>query len=364
MRLGIIGGGQLGRMLALAGYPLGVRSTVLEPGAGSSAAQVCGHIAGEFDDLRALYELAQASDAVTFEFENVPVESARWLAERVPVFPPPQALEVSQERLAEKRFFQSLGIPTPPFAPIETEADFRTAVAEIGLPAVLKTRRFGYDGKGQAVIRTPQEADAAWQKLGGRPLILEGFVQFDRELSLVAVRGRDGQIVTYPLIENVHLDGILHRSIAPAPNLGEELGERAAEFASRVLTELNYVGVLTIEWFQDGPRLLANEMAPRVHNSGHWTIEGALTSQFENHVRAVCGLPLGRTDAVGASAMYNFIGSVPPSAAVLANPDAHLHLYGKGPRPGRKVGHVTLRAATATELHERLPEWDAQFARG
>ena len=363
MKLGILGGGQLGRMIALAGYPLGVSSTVLEPAAGSSAAQVCGHIAGEFDDHRALYDLAKASDVVTFEFENVPVESARWLAERVPVYPPPRALEVSQERLVEKKFFESLGIPTPPFAGIETEADFRRAVTDIGLPAVLKTRRFGYDGKGQAVIRTPADADAAWPRLGGRPLILEGFVPFDRELSLIAVRGRDGQIVTYPLIENTHIEGILHRSVAPAPDLGEELAERAAEFASCVLTELDYVGVLTIEWFQDGPRLLANEMAPRVHNSGHWTIEGALTSQFENHARAVCGLPLGRTDAIGFSAMYNFIGTVPTAPVVLANPDAHLHLYGKSSRPGRKVGHVTLRAESRSELEAKLPEWDVQFAR-
>ncbi|MCI0704739.1 MAG: ATP-grasp domain-containing protein, partial [Planctomycetia bacterium] len=194
-------------------------------------------------------------------------------------------------------------------------------------------------------------------------LILEEFVPFDRELSLIAVRGRDGQIVTYPLIENTHLDGILHRSIAPASNTGEELTERAAEFASRVLTELDYVGVLAMEWFQDGPRLLANEMAPRVHNSGHWTIEGALTSQFENHVRAVCGLPLGRTDAVGFSAMYNLIGEVPRAAEVLMNSDARLHLYGKSARPGRKVGHVTLRAGSASELQEKLPGWDEQFAR-
>jgi 5-(carboxyamino)imidazole ribonucleotide synthase len=364
MRIGILGGGQLGRMIALAGYPLGASCTVLEPAGGSSAAQVCGHVAGEFDNYQALYELARASDVVTYEFENVPVESARWLAERVPVFPPPRALEVSQERFAEKQFFTSLGIPTPPFAAIETESDFRAAVAEIGLPAVLKTRRFGYDGKGQAVIRTLVEAEQAWLKLGGRPLILEGFVPFDRELSLIAARGRDGQIVTYPLIENTHLDGILHRSIAPAPDTGEELTERAAEFVSRVLTELDYVGVLAVEWFQDGPRLLANEMAPRVHNSGHWTIEGALTSQFENHVRAMCGLPLGRAEAVGCSAMYNFIGTVPAAAQVLANPDAHLHLYGKSSRPGRKVGHVTLRAGSAGELRDKLPEWDEQFARG
>jgi 5-(carboxyamino)imidazole ribonucleotide synthase len=364
MNLGILGGGQLGRMIALAAYPLGVTSRVLEPGAGSSASQVCAQISGEFDNYQALYELAKNSDVVTFEFENVPVESARWLAERVPVFPPARALEVSQERLAEKQFFASLGIPTPPFAPIETEADFRAAIAQIGLPAVLKTRRFGYDGKGQAVLRTHADADEAWQRLGGRPLILEGFVPFDRELSLIAVRGRDGQIATYPLIENVHINGILHRSIAPAPNTGEELTERAAEYASRVLIELNYVGVLTIEWFQDGARLLANEMAPRVHNSGHWTIEGALTSQFENHVRAVCGLPLGRTDTVGFSAMYNFIGTVPPAHAVLANPDAHLHLYGKSSRPGRKVGHVTLRASSEEQLRDKLPDWDTQFARG
>jgi 5-(carboxyamino)imidazole ribonucleotide synthase len=363
MRVGIIGGGQLGRMLALAGYPLGLRSTVLEPGEESSAGQVAPQIFGEFDDFRVLYELARASDVVTFEFENVPVESARWLAERVPVFPPPRALEVSQERLAEKQFFASLGIPTPPFAAIDSREQFDAAVRDIGLPAVLKTRRFGYDGKGQAVLRSQDDCEAAWTRLGGRPLILEGFVSFDRELSIIAVRSREGQIATYPLIENEHRDGILHRSLAPAGNLGEELGERAAEYASRVLTELEYVGVLTIEWFQDGPRLLANEMAPRVHNSGHWTLDAAFTSQFENHMRAVCGLPLGRCDAVGHAAMYNFIGSVPPAVEVLANLDARLHVYGKTARAGRKVGHVTLRAGSVEELAEKLPEWDRQFER-
>jgi len=364
MRVGILGAGQLGRMLALAGYPPGIRCTVYDPAKESCASQVCDQIVGEFDDFQALYQLVQASDLVTYEFENVPVESARWLAERVPVYPPPRALEVSQERLAEKEFFQSLGIPTPPFAAIDTRKDFDNALREIGLPAVLKTRRFGYDGKGQAVIQTTVEAEAAWQRLGGRPLILEGFVPFDRELSLIAVRCRDGTVVTYPLIENIHRDGILHRSIAPAGSTGEELTERATEYATRVLSELNYIGVLTIEWFQDGARLLANEMAPRVHNSGHWTIEGAFTSQFENHIRAVCGLPLGRTDAIGFSAIYNFIGEVPATSKVLANPDAHLHIYGKNPRPGRKVGHVTLRAGSAEELAEKLPEWDKEYERG
>lgn len=363
MKLGILGGGQLGRMLALAAHPLGITSTVLDPGADPCAAAVAGHVRGEFDDHQALYELVKRSDVVTYEFENVPVESARWLAERVPVFPPPRALEVSQDRLAEKTFFHSLGIPTPPFAAIDTRKEFDAAVKEIGLPAVLKTRRFGYDGKGQAVLRTPADAEVAWEKLGGRPLILEGFVPFDRELSVIAVRGRYGELAVYPLIENEHRGGVLHRSLAPASATGEELTERATDFAASVLTELDYVGVLTVEWFQDGPRLLANEMAPRVHNSGHWTIEGADTSQFVNHVRAVCGLPLGPTTPVAHSAMYNFIGAVPPAAEVLADPAARLHDYGKEPRPGRKVGHVTLRAASADELADRRPEWDRRFDR-
>jgi 5-(carboxyamino)imidazole ribonucleotide synthase len=363
MRVGILGAGQLGRMIALAAYPLGVRCTVFDPAKESCAGQVCNQIVGEFDDYQSLYQLVEASDVVTYEFENVPVETAQWIAERVAVFPPPKALEVSQERLMEKEFFQSLGIPTPPFAAIDTRREFDHALREIGLPAVLKTRRFGYDGKGQAVIHTSAEAEAAWDRLGGRPLILEGYIPFDRELSVIAVRGRDGATAVYPLIENVHRDGILHRSIAPALETAEELTERATEYATRVLSELNYVGVLTIEWFQDGARLLANEMAPRVHNSGHWTIEGAFTSQFENHVRAVCGLPLGRTDAIGFSAMYNFIGAVPLSGDVLANPDASLHIYGKNHRPGRKVGHVTLRASSGEELTEKLPEWDSAFER-
>ena len=363
MRVGILGGGQLGRMLALAAYPLGVRCTVLDPAAEACAGQVCPHVRGDFDDFQALYQLVQVSDVVTYEFENVPVESVRWLAERVPVYPPPRALEVSQDRIAEKSFFRDQGIPTPAFAAVDERHDFDAALRAIGMPAVLKTRRFGYDGKGQAVIHTPADADRAWEKLGGRPLILEAFVPFDRELSLLAVRGRDGHAVTYPLVENEHRDGILHRSVAPAGDAAEELNERAAEYAARVLAELDYVGVLAIEWFQDGPRLLANEMAPRVHNSGHWSIEGAHVGQFENHVRAVCGLPLGRADAVGWSAMFNFIGTVPPAADVLGHPDAHLHDYGKAARPGRKVGHVTLRAGSAEELAEKLPEWSRAFDR-
>lgn len=361
MRLGILGGGQLGRMIALAGHPFGVRATVLDPAKDPCAAQVCSHIAGEFDDLQALYQLAQQSDAVTFEFENVPVESARWLAERVPVFPPPRALEVSQDRLVEKTFFRNLGVPTPPFAAVDSRDQFDVAVREIGLPAVLKTRRFGYDGKGQVVIRDAGHTDAAWEALSGRPLILEGFVPFDREVSLLGVRGRDGRTVFYPLVENEHREGMLYRSLAPAPDAAEELTERAAEYTLRVMEALDYVGVLAVEWFQDGGQLLANEMAPRVHNSGHWTTEGAVTSQFENHIRAVLGLPLGSTAAVGHSAMFNLIGRKPAFADVLAVPNAHLHWYGKDPRPRRKVGHVTLSADTPSERDIQAQEWEQRY---
>ena len=361
MRVGILGGGQLGRMIALAGHPLGVTCTVLDPADDCCAAQVCRHIRGEFDgDYAALYELVQASDVVTYEFENVPVETARWLAERLPVYPPPRALEVCQDRVTEKRFLQSLGVPTPPFAAVETRAEFDAALAAIGLPAVVKTRRFGYDGKGQAVLRTPADIEAAWERLSGRPLILEGFVPFDRELSLIAVRDAVGDVVTYPLIENWHVDGILHRSVAPAPNVSDGLYELAVTHAQRVLAELNYVGVLTLEWFQRGPELLVNELAPRVHNSGHWTIEAAETSQFENHLRAVCGYPLGSAAATRHAAMYNFIGKILPVADVLGEANAHLHRYGKADRPGRKVGHVTVCDARPLDL----PPLDAKFARG
>ncbi len=361
MRVGILGGGQLGRMLALAGHPLGVTCTVLDPADDCCASQVCAHIRGEFEgDYAALYELVRASDVITYEFENVPVETARWLAERLPVYPPPQALEVCQDRVAEKRFLQSLGIPTPPFAAVETRAEFDAALADIGLPAVLKTRRFGYDGKGQAVVRTPADAEAAWERLSGRPLILEGFVPFDRELSLIAVRDAAGDICTYPLIENWHVEGVLHRSVAPAAGVTDDLYELAVTSAERLLTALNYVGVLTVEWFQHGPRLLVNELAPRVHNSGHWTIEAAETSQFENHLRAVCGYPLGSAAATRHAVLYNFLGTVPPVASVLSEPNAHLHRYGKADRPGRKVGHVTICDAVPPDL-TRL---DAEFTRG
>ncbi len=346
MHIGILGGGQLARMLALAGHPLGCQFRVLEPAAECPAAVVAEHVRGEYDDYQALYRFCQGLDAVTYEFENVPVETARWLAERLPVYPTPKALEVGQERVAEKTFFQNLGIAVPPFAAVASREDLDAAIARIGQPAVLKTTRFGYDGKGQAVLRSPDDVAQTWLVLGGRPLILEGFVPFDRELSILAVRGRNGEQAFYPLVENVHRAGILRRSTAPAPNVSPALQGQAERIAGRVLESLGYVGVLAVELFQAGDSLLVNEMAPRVHNSGHWTIEGAETSQFENHVRAVAGLPLGPTTCIGQSVMLNLIGSWPDPAAVLAVPGAHLHLYGKKPRPNRKVGHVTIRSGS------------------
>jgi 5-(carboxyamino)imidazole ribonucleotide synthase len=353
MIVGIVGGGQLGRMLALAGVPLGLRCRVLDPAAEAATDPVAGRVAGEFDDYAALADFVRDLDVATYEFENVPVETVRWLAERIPVYPPPAALEVAQDRYAEKDFFHLVGIPVPRNLPVESRAEFDAAVAFVGLPAMLKTRRFGYDGKGQAVLRTAAEAEAAWELLGGRPLILEEFVNFDRELSVIAVRGRDGAIACYPLVQNEHHRGILARSRAPAPNIGPRLRAQAELYAAVTMESLGYVGVLAIEFFAVGDELLANEMAPRVHNSGHWTIEGAQTSQFENHLRAVVGWPLGSTAAVGESLMFNLIGTTPEPAAVLAVSGASLHLYGKSPRPGRKLGHVTVHAADAATLQSR-----------
>jgi 5-(carboxyamino)imidazole ribonucleotide synthase len=354
MQIGILGGGQLGRMLALAGHPFGLQFRVLEPAAECPAAAVGYHLRGDYEDYQALYSFCQKLDAITYEFENVPVETARWLAERVPVFPTPDALEIGQDRLAEKAFFQGLGVPVPPFAAVDSRSDLEAALKRIGLPAVLKTTRFGYDGKGQAVLRTPEDVERAWPTLGGRPLVLEGFVHFDRELSILAVRGRGGELAFYPLVENVHRAGILRVSTSPVPDLSPALQAKAEDIATRALEALDYVGVLAVELFQAGDQLLVNEMAPRVHNSGHWTIEGAETSQFENHVRAVAGLPLGSTAAVGRSVMINLIGGWPDPATVLAIPGAHLHLYGKHPRPNRKVGHITVRADSDGELVDRV----------
>lgn len=351
MIVGILGGGQLGRMLALAGYPLGLRFRFLDPAQDAPAGQLGELVVGDYDDEELLRQFATGLDVITYEFENVPVAATRLLP--VPVFPPPAALDVAQDRLAEKTFFQQLGIPTPSFAAVNSLAELESAVTRIGLPAVLKTRRFGYDGKGQQVLRTAEQIAPAWQEMGDVPLILEGFVPFERELSIIGVRGRDGTTAFYPLIENEHRAGILRRSIAPAPDTAT-LQASAEALARSVLEALDYVGVLAVELFQAGERLIANEMAPRVHNSGHWTIEGAETSQFENHLRAVLGLPLGPTTPRGQAGMLNLIGTLPDTAAVLSVPGAHLHLYDKAPRPGRKLGHITLRADDRLTLDQGL----------
>jgi 5-(carboxyamino)imidazole ribonucleotide synthase len=353
MKIGILGGGQLGRMMAVAGYPLGLTFRVLEPALESPAAQVVAErIQGDFEDNAVLDRFVDGLDLVTFEFENVPFASANRLAQRAPVLPPPAALAAAQDRVVEKRFFASLGVPVPTFASVETRAEFDDAVRDIGLPAVLKTTRLGYDGKGQRVLRDRHDIEPAWDLLGQGPLILETLIPFDRELSLIAVRALDGATAFYPLVENLHRAGMLRRSIAPAPGLTPRLQQTAEDFATRALVALKYVGVLAIEFFEKDGGLLVNEMAPRVHNSGHWTIEGAQTSQFENHLRAVAGLPLGATQAIGSSVMLNLIGSAPPLDDMLRLPGAHVHLYGKTPRASRKLGHVTLRGESTEAMAE------------
>ncbi|HEY6566077.1 MAG TPA: 5-(carboxyamino)imidazole ribonucleotide synthase [Actinomycetota bacterium] len=353
-RVGIVGGGQLGRMLALAGYPLGIECVTLDPSEDSPAAQVASALVGAYDDHARLAELAERSDVLTYEFENVPVEAARFAQTLLPVYPPPESLEAAQDRLTEKRLFEKVGLEVPSYEAVDSLEDITNALTRIGSPALLKTRRLGYDGKGQAVIHDPLLAEDAWRSVGELPSLLEAFVGFDRELSIIAVRGRDGVTAAYPLVENHHRDGILRLSLAPAPGLESSLQEAAESVAATIMTELDHVGVLAIELFQVGDRLMGNEMAPRVHNSGHWTDVGAVTSQFENHLRAVTGLPLGSTQAVGVSAMVNLIGTMPDIAAIVAEPGAHLHDYGKEARPGRKLGHITVCADDRAELEPRL----------
>ena len=355
--VGILGGGQLARMLALSGAPLGLRFLVLDTTPDACAAQFAPLLQADYRDQVGLAEFAARVDVATFDFENVPAESAQWLADRIPVFPSPRALSVAQDRLAEKSLFRELGIPVPEFAAIDSRAGLDAALAAIGTPCILKTRRLGYDGKGQFRLKSPADADAAWAALGAQAdsvgLILEGFVTFQRELSVVAARGRDGELRAWPLTENWHESGILSASLAPA-RVDPALQAQALAAARKVAEALDYVGVFALELFLKDGVLLANEMAPRVHNSGHWTIEGAETSQFQNHLRAVLGLPLGDTRPVGHSVMLNWIGQMPPAAPVLAEACGHWHDYGKSAREGRKVGHATFRADTPGELAAAL----------
>jgi 5-(carboxyamino)imidazole ribonucleotide synthase len=351
MLVAIIGGGQLGQMLALAGIPLGHRFRALDPAPGAPAGRVCELVVGAYDDPEALARLADGADVVTYEFENVPVSAVRSLAGRVPVLPSSVSLESTQDRLTEKEVFARVGLDVPAFAPVDSADELGEALTLTGLPAVVKTRRLGYDGKGQAVIRAPHDVEPVWRALGGAPAIVEMLVDMRRELSIVAVRDRRGACVFYPLAENVHREGILRVTRAPA-DVEPGIQAQIQGHARSVAEHLGHVGAFAIELFDTARGLLANEMAPRVHNSGHWTIEGAETSQFENHVRAITGMPLGPTDANGHSAMVNLIGAVPDPAALAAVGGAHLHLYGKEPRPGRKLGHVTVRSDSAERTRE------------
>ena len=345
MKIGIIGAGQLGQMLALSGFPLALQFRFLDSSPEAPGAQVAPIVVGAFDDLEALRRLAGEVDVVTYEFENVPVAALHEMAATRPCFPPVDALRVSQDRILEKELFGRLGVPTPPYRAVDTLADLEAGVAALGLPCVLKTRRLGYDGRGQRVLKKRSDVGPAWEALGSVPLILEGFVKFDREVSIVGARSTRGETRAYPIVTNTHREGILRVTVAPTRDARLQ---RAAEgHLRRVLDHFGYAGVLTIEFFVAGGRLIANEMAPRVHNSGHWTIEGAVTSQFENHLRAILGLPLGDTTPVGHAAMVNYIGTMPDREKILALPGAHHHDYGKAPRANRKLGHCTVVATTA-----------------
>lgn len=348
--VGVVGAGQLGRMLALAGYPLGVACRLLDRSADAPGGQVADIVLGELDDTAALARLASSVDVLTLEIENVAVEALESV-ERVRVFPPPAAVRAAQDRLIEKELFRSLGIPTAQYVPIERPADLAASGA-LGWPVVLKSRRMGYDGRGQRIVRSADELTAAWDDLGGVPAIAEAWIPFQRELSLIGVQGADAERVFYPLAENAHRDGILRATVAPY--VDDALERRAQDYLMRLMAALDYRGVLTVEFFHAGDELIANEMAPRVHNSGHWTIEGAETSQFENHLRAVLGWPLGSTRVRGHAAMMNLIGNLPRVETVLAVEGVHFHDYGKSSRPGRKVGHCTLVDGDRSRLLARL----------
>jgi 5-(carboxyamino)imidazole ribonucleotide synthase len=351
MTIGIVGAGQLGRMMALAGYPLGFDFLFLDRDAQTPGGQVGPILVGELTDRGLLGQLSQRCEVLTFDWENIPVEALESLQGKARIAPPLRALGCAQDRLAEKRTFELLGIATTRYAPVDSRESLGAAVNHIGLPGVLKTRRMGYDGKGQFVLRKPADLDRAWEALGSAPLLYENLVPFETEVSLIAVRGADGAVAFYPLNLNVHRDGILRLTRAPFGNA--MLSRQAQRAARKLLEHFKYVGVLTIEFFVTRGKLITNEMAPRVHNSGHWTIEGADTSQFENHIRAIAGLPLGSTKACGHSAMINLVGEMPTRDVLLAEPALHWHDYGKTARPGRKLGHVTICETSAKTRDRR-----------
>ena len=351
LRIGVLGGGQLGRMLGLAGLPLGFEFLFLDPAADACAGSTGRLLQAAFDDEAGARALAEQVDVATFDFENVPASSARAVQAVCPLYPGPRALAAGQDRLAEKDLVAGLGARLAPYRGVDSRTALLEALDRVGYPAVLKTRRFGYDGKGQAILRDPEDLERAWQRLGDSPLVLEAFVAFDAECSLCGVRGRDGATRFWPLTRNVHDDGILALSLPGVFNGG--LQAEAERIMTRLMDELDYVGVLTIEFFLARGELLVNEFAPRVHNSAHWTIDGADCSQFENHLRAIAGLPLGTTELTRPSLMFNWIGGLPALSEALAVAGLHWHDYGKQARPGRKVGHATLTASSPDELRPR-----------
>lgn len=351
MKIGVLGGGQLGRMMALAGYPLGLEFLFFDPSPDACARHLGEHLQSDYSEPGALARFCANVGFATYEFENVPVSIAERIAASIPLYPGTAALRASQDRLAEKSLFQELGIEVARYFRVDSEQDLADAATTIGSPAILKSRRMGYDGKGQAAIAIEADLPIAWSRLGGQPLILEERLSFDRELSCIAVRSQKGEIRFYPVIENIHENGVLRIS---RPRGEDPLQGQAEEYTRRVLERLGYVGTLAFEFFDVGGHLIGNEIAPRVHNSGHWTIEGAHCSQFENHLRAVCGLPLGETSQRGYSAMINFIGHLPESGAVAGLSRTHLHDYGKKAKPMRKVGHATVLADSAQALEERI----------
>ncbi|WP_083101576.1 5-(carboxyamino)imidazole ribonucleotide synthase [Faucicola atlantae] len=352
--IGILGGGQLGLMLAQAALPLGLRCVFLEDAPFAPA-----RLLGKVYSTEQFEDFARAADVYTLEFENTPVCSARLLAQTSALYPPPDALAVAQDRLKEKALFNQLDISTVPYQQVSNQADLRTACEALGVPLVLKTSHGGYDGKGQFVVQTLADIDAAWAELGDAvndaPLIAEGFIHFEREVSIIAARDQHGNVAYYPLVENHHHQGMLAKTTAPAPD-SDALTTDAQAAIKKLLEHLDYVGVLALELFVTQDGLLANEIAPRVHNSGHWSIEGAVTSQFENHIRAVAGLPLGDTRIVQPSVMLNIIGEYPDLAAATAVAGAHVHLYDKEERDERKIGHITVMPTDRSELAARVAE--------
>ena len=354
MRIGILGGGQLGRMLALAAHPMGHEVVTWSRANTEPAAAVSKMVLGEFADEEALAAFIAQVDVVTYEFENVPAETVEAIARALPVRPGVKSLRIAGDRVSEKSLFRQLGIGTAPFAAVNDLDELHRAVEEVGLPAVLKTRRLGYDGKGQVVLRDASQLAQAWASLGGVPCILEGFMPFSRELSILGVRSVSGEVRTYPLVENVHQGGILRVTHAPAEHVSDAMNRAAREAIEATLRALDHVGVLAMELFDVNGALFANEIAPRVHNTGHFSIEGAKTSQFENHIRAIVGAPLGDTSLRGVSWMRNLIGRIPSERDVLAVPGAHLHLYGKSERHARKVGHITLSGDTHASIAQGI----------